>query len=385
MKVLIIGQHCGNLGDEGAGEALVDLLLENTQVSEISILYHGGGDRNLPVHHQKVKHIEKAFLTKWDMVSLLAYMFFKKRPTRLALKIIKLFKNHDLIIVSPSGANIGIYQDERLLLLCSVALKLNKKLIFYFCTVGKSKNLFFNAVSRAVLRKSKLYLREKASLKYANSIGANATFGVDTAFFLPSEYESVSNDVKKLMVRNPLVLILTDLVWHPNFSNFNSLDLIETKILPDCIRVAEEKNRQIVILPHILENREMNFLSQIAKRHKNIVVALRVTNVHEYCYVIENSFAVITMRYHGAVFSIKNCRPFLAISYENKINEVCTYAGCESCVISISDLFQKDTSVHKKMEDILSNGERYEAIMKEFIASDLVQNTKQVAKRLSPI
>lgn len=188
-NIVIIGQHTGNMGDEMAGCALLQRLLKESDVEKITVLYRGYDNRKLEINNPKIVHEYSLALDKTDVINLLlsCYLLRRQKPIGIAVsnnlkKINKIFDEADTIIVSPSGANIGIYQDERLLSLLFLAIAKNKNPIFHYCTIGKSNSKLFDFIAKSALKKSILLLRERRSMEYAQKIGAKSKFGFDTAF-----------------------------------------------------------------------------------------------------------------------------------------------------------------------------------------------------------
>lgn len=142
MKLLIINQHTGNHGDEAAGKALIRKLLENKNVSELTVSYNThdlSKEVFFEIKDSRVKHLEtssldyiqskgiKAKLRKLALV-LLPHAFTKYFFNNLKLiNEYNLIKSNDIIINGPGGVNLGPYQDWSYLWRLIVSLKLKKK------------------------------------------------------------------------------------------------------------------------------------------------------------------------------------------------------------------------------------------------------------------
>lgn len=381
-KVVIIGQHTGNMGDEIAGCALLEKLVTDCSVSQVTVLYRGYDKRELEINDQKIIHETSLSLSKLDVVNLIICGFFIKKSKPFwyiassnLRKMDTLFEEAETIVVSPSGANIGIYQDERLLSMSLLAVAKGKTPLFHYCTIGKSRSVIFDWIAKYMLKRAKLYFREKKSMEYAESIGiSNAVFGYDTAFSFKRVLEPRA-EIKDLLINSPVVMIITQLhTWHPNYVNTTDDDAVINNVLvPFIMKIAERENKEIILLPHILQQSELYFLSSFLKsipgKIRKMVRIANIQSVSEYDYVIENASVVITMRYHGIVVAAKNRVPFLAISYENKMQEVASYIGCpENCVslhklISDSSIFEREffrvwsrrNVISEKLNDFILN------------------------------
>lgn len=364
-NIVIIGQHTGNMGDEIAGFSLAKRLIENINVNKINIIYRGYDDRSLEIVDPKVVHQTSLPLTKCDVINLIFSCFIlkKKKPINCLAsdylkKIDDIFEMADVIFVSPSGAAIGIYQDERLLSMLLLAIAKRKSPVFHYCTIGKSKSLIFNWIGKYALKRSTLFLREEKSIQFAKTIGIeNADFGYDTAFSF-KRFRDVDEDIKKLVENKPIVMIINELnKWHPDFvGNNDDIRAIQGKVIPAVVNLAKCENRRIVLLPHILETNEFSFLKQMINMtnedSRTLFDIANITSVNDYDYVIENACIVVTMRYHGVVMAAKNEVPFVAISYENKMREVSKYVNCLDSCISFKDIIEGKVDISSFIEQI---------------------------------
>lgn len=333
-------------------------LLGGGKAQKIRVIYRGWNDRKLEVNDGRIEHITSLSLSKFDVLNLFVatLVFDKKNPIRRCAspelkKLDSIFEDSDIIMVSPSGANIGIYQDERLLSMLLLAIAKGKQTVFHYCTVGKSKSLIFDLIARKVLRKSELFLREQKSMEYVKQLGIKgASFGYDTAFRFKRPQISLSDDIERLTEDKPIVLIITQLhTWHPNYIASTADDeIIREIVIPSASKLAKENNKKIILLPHIIEDTELQFLNMVydwmPDNIKQRVSVAQISSVNDYDYIISKAEIVITMRYHGVVVSAKNCCPFLAVAYENKILEVANYVGCPENVITFSEM-QNDKEI----------------------------------------
>ena len=72
------------------------------------------------------------------------------------------------------------------------------------------------------------------------------------------------------------------------------------------------------------------------------------------------------MRYHSAVLAAKNARPFVALSYENKMLEVCNYTYMSEYVVDLQS-------------------EHYDAERFYTLMIDALENSRKISERLSAL
>lgn len=372
MKILIINQHTLNFGDDIAGISLIQNLLKISNVETIDVIYNTKG--KLPFDDTKVIHNQDIMLKEIGMSNLIKYFCFrklgKKKYNEPLNKMIKIINEADYIFVSPCGANIGIYKDWRFLVKLLIVISENKKPIFHLNTIGKSGSFVFDYFAKKVLKKSVIYVREKKSLEYINSLGLNAKFGVDTAFSY--------NDNKNTKINNNiLAFVPTPLKsWHPNFVNIDIDTLIYDNVLPEISDFAKKNKLTIKLIPHLKSDEEEKYYKKIEKyfndKENEVINAQEIENVYDYYNAIKNSKMVIGMRYHSIVLAIKNNRPFISLSYENKMQEVCEYANKSECAMKLYDkCFDKET-FRKKLDYVFNNSKKISSELEDVVRNKLI-------------
>ena len=125
--------------------------------------------------------------------------------------------------------------------------------------------------------------------------------------------------------------------------------------------VAADKNLQIHIIPHLyghmdetdLLNGVLGSLVSKGISTDQVKIASWVASANDYDLEISQCYVVLTMRYHGVVLSAKNCVPFLALSYESKMNEVCRYTKMQDYCVDVKSSSQD--LVTEKIMTLLNN------------------------------
>lgn len=336
-EITIINQHANNFGDEAAGIALIDELINEYNVKKINVVYVGKGILNYS--NNKVNHsdisLKKIGIKKIILRILLSKVGINYRGDKNLDRLLSMFEKSECVFVSPAGADIGIYKGWASLLNLYLVDSCKKKIIFHLNTINKSDSLIFNVLADYILKKSKLYVREQDSLSYLKKKNLNAKFGIDTAFILKD-----SNSIDREL--NSIVLIPTKLEsWNIKFKGSNIDETIFDNLFNPLAEFAIENNFKISLLRHLPLESETKYLMSIKNILENkynklqINVLENVNNAFDYQEQIKKAKLVISMRYHGVVLAAKNKIPFVSISYENKMNEVSKYMGCEEQSVDV--------------------------------------------------
>lgn len=346
MKILVINQHTNNFGDDAAGYALVSELVSRGHKVSISYIWNKAGTK-IPFEHENVVHFDKLSISRDTLVKEARLFIFGKDGYFKKLK--ELAQEHDAILVSPGGANIGIYKDWAYLANVIVARMTNKNVIFHLNTIGESNSKIFNFISLNILKKCILFVREKRSFDFLRSKKVNASLGVDTAFLLPP-CEKKSDRSKKIITFIPTQLSN----WHVDFRGGNEADILKEEILPSLSEFASQNNYSIRILPHLYASEaESGFLNMIKEKLQlhgaNVYIDSDVDTFFKYDERVATSELVVSMRYHGVVLAVKNKTKIISLAYENKMKECCRYSNLLSQNI---DLLRYD---NKKFIELLDS------------------------------
>lgn len=243
IKILVTNQHTANFGDDAAGFAMASQLRQQFPSAELHFVYNwpwSGPSLSIPFHDSKTFHHNDLIIRKTDIADAIKYLASKVIPlTQSQSKVINdyrsLVRQSDFVIVSPGGSNIGIYQDWICLFRVLTAVLENKKPIFHLNSIGKSGNLLFDQISKFVLKRSQVFVREQKSHNELNQWSISNVRGVDTAFSL-FDSKWIENSGSRIVDENSIVFIPTRLgTWHPLYKKINLLQEIEQKIVPSLV------------------------------------------------------------------------------------------------------------------------------------------------------
>ena len=363
MKVLIVNQHTNNFGDDGAGVSVIKNLLNIQQVEKVEVLYCMPGQ--LPIDDDRVIHNHSLNVRTLRRIDYILFYYFGISRGSFIPGFLKKLEEYDVVLVSPCGANLGIYKDWQLLYQDLIVTKCKKKLIFHLNTISPSGNWFFDHMVIKLCKKSFTYVREKASLHFLEHNNVKVKFGTDSAFSMPSE-----GSITQLS--NVVSFVPSDVwSWHVNFKNRNRSD-VESLILNPLGRFLEKNHLILNILPHTNSSAEKEYnisiLNYFKQHYPNVIVNLLTLNsVFDYENSIRESAMVVGMRYHAIVFSVKNHIPFVGLAYEQKMKEVSKYSGLEKNCLDLTSLHANDFSLaldrvwssRLKIEEELFDSSRY--------------------------
>lgn len=371
MKILILNQHTNNHGDDIAAISMYDQLIEEYPGAKIEMIYNNP-EGEVPI--VDVIHNHSVNLTKKDGFAAVLYLIsslfpFNKITVGDKIKSLqKSIKKADLVLISPCGANIGIYKDWYFLFRILMAVREGKQPIFHLNTISNSGNFFFDYIANFTLKKCKIFVREEKSYLYLKNKFRFVELGVDTAYSLDTKkyYQHFQLLDKDLMNYGDYIVLIPAKFgnWHPDFKELENIDekLID-KISSEIVEVANSLKKNIVLLPHLNGNQaEDEYLVNIENEIKenpnftrDIFISTSVKNALHYYRVIEKSYMTISMRYHGVVLSTLALTPIISLAYENKMNEVSNYTKMKDYNINLLEYLKHEDLILQKSMEIEEN------------------------------
>jgi colanic acid/amylovoran biosynthesis protein len=360
VKVLIINQHSLNRGDEAAARALYSFLDEDAGISRIDVLYNVADmDRSEYLilsglqkpwdHHSSHEPslVEKALILLTFILPFPLVQFLFRTLSERFHSEIALVESSDVAVNAPGGVNIGPYRGWMYLWRLYVALKLQKPVAIYSISFGPlPRNIIFRRASLHVLRGVKfLSLRDRRSQEYAREYQIPFQPAIDTAFLdrhpmdsLPAELEYMEAQPYVVMVPNQLH------EWHPNFGHVppERADALYVAIV-DCIL---EQDVRVVLLPQLFgRQNDSRYFESIRSKCRDKERVFCIEDKYDSFVqqrIIRSAQFLIGARYHSVVFAIRNHTPFIALSYEHKIEEMLSILDLSDCSIDLTELLSHD-------------------------------------------
>lgn len=354
-KVLIINQHANNLGDEAAGIALIERLIREKY--NVAINYLGKGELHykndgLITDIPRIKDIGIINIMLKILTNIMGVAF---DGSGLLKKYSKEINEADVIVISPSGADLGHYTGWAALLNFMFVKSFDKKIIFCLNSIDESPNYIFEKMKRLLLDGCSIYVREKRCLNYMSKIGKKAKFGIDTAFLLRKP--------TKIIKKEKIVFVYSRFDFlHSDDMEKEYVDVVVENVVMDIVNFAKKEGKTIELLPHLLTEMEEKYLRGVFRKIKEIFPYVdynnKIENAFDYQRAIAEAEVVISMRYHPLVLAAKNYVPFIGLSYDPKMQEVGSYAGVGRYVHEIDKI--ENSYIYNDLNDIYKN---YEAVV----------------------
>jgi polysaccharide pyruvyl transferase WcaK-like protein len=375
-QVVVINQHSVNVGDEAAGYALLQRLSDSFRVGRIDIIYNGSAPIPSPTSSKEIIHHDfQLSLKKMGFLGIAVFLISGIKINNAIREFKETVEASDFVIVAPGGANIGIYRDWRYLTRLLLVRKIGKEPIFHWNTIGSSGDRVFDFLASKVLRDSKLYVREKKSYEYLESLGLECELGPDTAFFL--DPISAQHD------QGYIAFVPSELdSWHPNFKNRPINQFVLDEYVPAIGSFANKFDYAIKIIPHLRNATEKQFNEKVANVLRDmgctVIADIKIDDFRDYDAALANSSLVVGMRYHTAVLAAKNHRPFIALAYENKALEVGRYTRMERYCIDLSGDLASGSTLFALLQELNENKTEISSALKTVCEESLYPRVSYV-------
>lgn len=370
MKILIINQPLNNRGDEAAHKALLRALINHIPNIRIRVLFLGEYTdtiRQFDVNLDSVEYVclkpRKATCFMVPVLKNGFHFLWNLHPT--TRKMIEIYKWADWVVCAPGGICMGGFQNWTHLFYLYLAKYVNKPLAYFGRSFGpfpvESKdNMRFKAISMELLNYFAFCsIRDKKTESIAIDLKVNYKTTLDTAF-LESPIVDIPKEIREQISTSKYVVFVPNaLIWHYAYKNktnyrevisfYNKMvDIIETKYC----------EHNIVLLPQTFNYldkyaNDVNFFRDLKKEanRKNIIVIDDIYSSDIQQSIIKNASCVIGARYHSVVFSINQCVPFVALSYEHKISGMLETLNKTDCMVDITKAFDNKDSMEKCILD----------------------------------
>lgn len=379
MKILIINQPLNNRGDESAHKALVRRLVKEYPNYDITVLFEKSANpdsiRQFAVKSPNVRYVHfvptigKGFkkVSEYGLKHDMHILWFLHPGI---LSWLKYFKSADIVICAPGGINMGGFQSWYHLFNLYCAKLFNKPIVYYGRSIGPfptktADNRQFKKISVELLNYFKyISLRDKKSEQEAQKLGINYISTIDSAF-LDSPRVEIPKEILEKIGDNPYFVFVPNLlIWHFAYKGkATKEDAIQFYVR--LLRIFFEKypDYKAVMLPQTFNYKsymgdDVLFMRDIAKNFdvKKVTVIDDIYSSDIQQTVISKSAFVIGARYHSIVFAINNNIPFVALSYEHKIEGMLETLNMKRYLIDITHIFEgenKQKQVFEKITTIL--------------------------------
>lgn len=363
MKILIVNQPLNNRGDESAHKGLLRTICREMPQCKITVLFVNGNPDSINqfnVHLPNVEYINLKAVKGFSRVAKIGLRYDMRwlwclHPT--ISRVIRLYRNYDLVVCAPGGICMGGFQNWGHLFFLQVAKHLGKKLAYYGRSFGPfpvatSSNRKFKELSLEMLNYfSFLSIRDKKTETLARELNISYVSTVDSAF-LDSPKVEIPKEIQSMIGTDPYMVFVPNLlIWHYAYKGKVSKETILSfySQLTDCI-TKHYPSYKIVMLPQTFNNGigdDINLFREIEaiKKDSRIVVVPDRYSSDIQQTIISKAKFLVGARYHSVVFAINNNTPFVALSYEHKISGLLATLNKEYCMIDITKTFVNPTSI----------------------------------------
>ncbi|MFA6866942.1 MAG: polysaccharide pyruvyl transferase family protein [Clostridia bacterium] len=367
-NILIINQPLNNRGDEAAHRSFILTLAKDHPDANFEVLFSNANDDSINqfkvdcqnVKYTNFKNYSKGSyrIKKWALrLNMLRLSLFYPSHYSFSRKI----KKSDFVICAPGGICMGPFQDWQHIYWLTIAKLYRKKTAYYSRSFGPFKETnkwdrVFKRVSINLLNyfqfisirdsKSQI-LGDKLKIKYVPSI--------DSAF-LTTPQTNIPTKIKKQIGDDKFaVFVPNELTWHPTFKKTNP-EYLENFYLKIINSIAETCNiKTIVMLPQLFNSpiNDQRYFEKLKKKTKQKIVVVEdkySSNIQQ--SIISKSEIVIGGRYHSIVFAINNKKPFVALSYEHKVEGLLYLIKLEKHMYNIENLAQNEKDLNNEIKII---------------------------------
>ncbi|MDD3078910.1 MAG: polysaccharide pyruvyl transferase family protein [Paludibacter sp.] len=356
-NILIINQPCNNRGDEAAHRSLIRALSKLFPDTEITILFAGANKESVQemiVNNKNIKYhiinLHRGFtrLVRFLMSIKCEWILYYFHPNVREYK--KYVASSDYVINAPGGICMGQFQNWQHILWLNIALNLKKNIAYYGRSFGPFPdktiyNKVFRNKSLKLLRSFDfITIRDKKTMEIADKYEIPYTETIDTAF-LDVPNSTIPESINKLInSKEYIVFVPNSLTWHPGYMKINQ-KLIDSFYIA-IFKILNDKfpNSKIVLLPQLFncnnsDERYFEHLkNELKSSHDNIVLIPEIYSSDIQQAIIKESKLVVGARYHSIVFAINNNVPFIALSYEHKIEGLLDILHLDNWLIDITEM-----------------------------------------------
>lgn len=376
-SVVIVNAHWNNRGDEAAHCALWEKIQQRYPNFKITILFKDRkGITWFPDHvaaSYRSSQFESSEVEIWRAV-----LSRGESTQNEGLKtLIKTIVASDFIIYSPGGSVINdrFFWRKQLEYLTPFICADVYRIPIFVCSPSMGPFKTHRPIRNHLLKNTQtLCVREKISSDYLANAGIknNVQVGIDLAFMgtfdetqKRAEYEN-SRDLKQFVeakFKKTVAMTISDFSWHVHLNKKPELLKKMTREMLKFIEHLSKNQYNVLLIPQLFGNQnDSRFLRKFAV-NENVFVMDEHKDAYFQQYVISKVHAVIGMRYHCNIFAAKMHIPFIAISYEEKMDGFLDIAGLSNYSVPVLDVSMK--LLVQKFRQLEENYDTYQDHLRE--------------------
>lgn len=389
-NILIINAHWNNRGDESALRAMIDSLHEIYPKAVFYVQLFTNSVQQFP-EEPYIKNLQFVYPRKRAIFELPLVVLTKGKCALLSSTkdYIKLIKKMDLIIHAPGGPSIGdIYMHAELLYLMKfiIAKAVGIPYVFYAPSMGPFCNKKRNRMRKYVLNRAEMIsVREAVSEKYLEDLGVKKKINVtlDAAIqkkISEKKYLRLLQDYSELnrfigRYKKIIGVTITELEWQPYYKTREDIKEQIYESFHALLKKLKTEQYGVIFIPQLFgEQNDKKLMESYAKSFDNTFVMDDKHDCYFQQYVIGKLYAIVGMRYHSNIFSVKMGTPFLSISYEQKMRGFVQKIGMEELCLQVDDL--NEEILCKKFEYLMEHYMDYKNKIKKIIPNLVKESHK---------
>jgi colanic acid/amylovoran biosynthesis protein len=410
INVLIINAHWNNRGDEAQIRSLIDGLRQKLPIQSIEIMILSKKVTEFPYKDIRIIAVfpivsNSISIIKLGINFIVSLLSFGKFGIgSQAKKYAEAVMKADVIIHAPGGPSIGeIYSggfgiDEFLFLYRLLIPILQGKLVFFYApSMGPFTSKLKNLLRKFVLKKaSPIVVREGLSRDHLErQLGLKAYTTLDAAFqnCIPVNYNKKYDNlagfdeiVKIIEKKNVVGVVVTDLAWHPKYAGDSILRNKIIQSISDTLDYLISRGYKLLLIPHLFgEQNDEKLLKNFVTRETDIFILPQQIDAYGQQVLIAKLFAVISMRYHPALFAAKGNVPTICIYYEHKMKGFIEILGRIDLLINVENIsydliIEKFQYLEKNIEQIKNEIQQKVPELREASKMTLEILKKQLSK-----
>lgn len=330
MNIVFLNQHGANRGDHAAFISQIECVSKiHGRLKKITVVYNSTG---VPYHTDSYSDIEFEHLKDFPpgLACKIFYRILCFFPGLIKWlpgvgyfsRLEECISNADYVYLANGGANLGPYRDWKYLARLVIARYLKAPLRSFGNSCNQSGSKIFDQLALNVIKSFDFYCaRDQISQNYLQKNGIdNFKKSLDVVFvnasiLLPSSIDFQVSGRYVVFVPNEVY------AWHPHFRNATHLFNEYLGIINGLIGLGYS----VVMIPQLFGDNHINDFKFFLNLKRNscaqdkVIVCPESTGPSEQIAIIRGADVVIGGRYHSIVFSILANRPFVALSYEDKM------------------------------------------------------------------
>ncbi|HBG49571.1 MAG TPA: hypothetical protein DDW90_08750 [Cyanobacteria bacterium UBA9971] len=394
MKLVIVNQHAGNKGDEAAGRAVIESLMQEFPDADIDVLYRISVP-SCPIwpDNERVKHhVDSMLFPKMSRKLYMIYGFLSLFLAKIGLKklipgramnfLIEKVKEADLVVNAPTGPNLGdIYQDFMYMFQLIAPIILGTKTCIYASSVGPFKTWWVRILAKFIFEHLEFVcVRDEISYEYLKNLklkNKNLYISLDAVVQRKLDYSEADDILNQLEISSDKKYIGVSPILYKCYGGTYVQQLKNEEVLVRLLDdLIEKYNYGVIFYPHL--NRNSEYLTEIwddlgliykikgkLKDDSAVHVLPKEFDTDMQQKLISKMDFFIGMRCHSIVFSIKACVPCLGIAYEHKAKAFMKMIGLKDLCMDINDFSYNEAKVREIINSIIQNRDKYSGYLSD--------------------